>query len=143
MIILYAKEYDENEDFDKVFYKDRWIKEDLSQRKIKNGAKPLDQHLIISFSLKYKNYQQKVRNGQIERTQKIIDSGKYKQHPKNQNDPHRFISRTSATADGEICSEEVVYLNTEIIREEERYDGFYAVCTNLDGISVDEIVRIN
>lgn len=134
---------DETEDFNKIFYKDRWIKEDLSPKKIKNGAKPLEQHLIISFSLKYRNYQRKIRNGQIERAQKIIDSGKYKQRPKNQNDPHRFITRTQATKDGEICTEEVVYLNTETIQEEERYDGFYAVCTNLDDMSVDEIVRIN
>lgn len=136
-------EIDEGRDYDKVFYKDRWIKEDLSQRKIKNGAKPLEQHLIISFSPKYKNYQRKIRNGQIERAQQLIVSGNYKQRSKNQNDPHRFISRDKATQDGEICTEEIVCLNTDAIEEEERYDGFYAVCTNLDDMSVDEIVRIN
>lgn len=134
---------DETKDYDKIFYKDRWIKEDLSQRKIKSGAKPLEQHLIISFSPKYKNYQRKIRNGQIERAQQLIDSGKYKQRPKNQNDPHRFIFREKATKDGEICSEEIVYLDTEAIEKEELYDGFYAVCTNLDDMGVDEIVRIN
>ena len=137
------KELDESRDYDKIFYKDRWIKEDLSQRKIKSGAKPLEQHLVISFSLKYKNYQRKIRNGQVERAQQLIDSGTYKQRPKNQNDPHRFISRAQATEDGEICSKEIVSLNTAAIQEEERYDGFYAVCTNLDDMGVDEIVRIN
>lgn len=136
-------EIDENRDYDKIFYKDRWIKEDLSQRKIKSGAKPLEQHLVISFSPKYKNYQRKIRNGQIERAQQLINSGQYKQRPKNQNDPHRFISRETATKDGEVCTEELVYLNTYAIQEEERYDGFYAVCTNLDDMGVDEIVRIN
>ena len=136
-------EIDETRDYNKIFYKDRWIKEDLSQRKIKSGAKPLEQHLIISFSLKYKNYQRKIRNGQVERALQLIDSGNYKQRPKNQNDPHRFISRDKATRDGEICSEERVYLNTDAIQEEERYDGFYAVCTNLNDMGVDEIVRIN
>lgn len=134
---------DEARDYDRVFYKDRWIKEDLSNRTIKSGAKPLEQHLVISFSPKYKNYQRKIRNGQIERARQFIASGNYKQRPKNQNDPHRFISRNSATKDGEICSEELVYLNTDAIQEEERYDGFYAVCTNLDKMGVDEIVRIN
>lgn len=134
---------DEKEDYNKIFYKDRWIMEDLSQRKIKNGAKPLEQHLIVSFSLKYKNYQRKIRNGQIERAQQLIDSGKHKQRPKNQNDPHRFISREKVTADGELCEQEIVYLNTAAIQEEERYDGFYAVCTNLNDMSVNEIVRIN
>ena len=136
-------EIDEEADYHKVFYKDRWIKENLSQRKIKNGAKPLEQHLIVSFSPKYKNYQRKIRKGQIDRAQKLIDSGNYKQRPKNQNDPHRFIVREKATKDGEICSEELVYLDTDAILEEERYDGFYAVCTNLSDMSIDEIVRIN
>lgn len=134
---------DDTRDYDKVFYKDRWIKEDLSQRKIKNGAKPLEQHLIVSFSPKYKNYQRKIRNGQIERAQQLIERGNYKQRPKNQNDPHRFIYREKVTKDGEICSEEIVCLDTDAIREEERYDGFYAVCANLKDMGVDEIIRIN
>lgn len=136
-------EMDEAADYHKVFYKDRWIKEDLSKRKIKNGARPLEQHLIVSFSPKYKNYQRKIRKGQVDRAQKLIDNGNYKQRPKNQNDPHRFIVRGQATKDGEICSEELVYLDTDAILEEERYDGFYAVCTNLSDIGVDEIVKIN
>lgn len=134
---------DDTRDYDKVFYKDRWIKEDLSQRKIKNGAKPLEQHLIVSFSPKYKNYQRKIRNGQIERAQQLIERGNYKQRPKNQNDPHRFIYREKVTKDGEICSEEIVCLDADAIREEERYDGFYAVCANLKDMGVDEIIRIN
>ena len=136
-------EIDEEADYHKVFYKDRWIKEDLSQKEIKNGAKPLEQHLIVSFSPKYKNYQRKIRKGQIDRAQKLIDSGNYKQRPKNQNDPHRFIVREKVTKDGEICSEELVYLDTDAILEEERYDGFYAVCSNLSDMSVEEIVEIN
>ena len=136
-------EIDEEKDFHKGFYKDRWIKEDLSQKKIKSGAKPLEQHLIVSFSPKYKSYQRKIRNGQIERAQKLIDTGNYKQRPKNQNDPHRFIVREKVTKDGEICSEEVVCLNTDAIMEEERYDGFYAVCTNRNNMRVEEVVKIN
>lgn len=141
--IFHLNDIDEEKDYDKIFYKDRWIKEDLSQRKIKNGAKPLEQHLIVSFSPKYKNYQRKIRKGQIERAQQLIDRGNYKQRPKNQNDPHRFIYREKVTKDGEICSEEIVCLNTDAIQEEERYDGFYAVCANLKDMGVDEIIRIN
>jgi len=136
-------ELDEDIYRDAVFYKDRWIKEDLSVRKIKKGAKPLEQHLIVSFSLKYKNYQRRIRQGQIERAQDMISSGKYKQRPKNQNDPHRFIYRDNVSENGEVCDIEVPYLNTALIEEEERYDGFYAVCTNLDDMGIDEIIRIN
>ncbi len=136
-------EIDETKNYKNIFYKDRWIKEDLSQRKIKKGAQPLEQHLVVSFSPKYKAYQRKIRNGQVERARQLIDNGKYRQRPKSQNDPHRFITREKATKDGEVCSEEIVSLNADAIREEERYDGFYAVCTNLDDMSVEEIVRIN
>ena len=103
----------------------------------------MEQHLIVSFSVKYKNYQRKIRKGQVARAQKLIDSENYKQRPKNQNDPHRFIVREKATKDGEICSEELVYLDIDAIQEKERYDGFYAVCTNLNNMSIDEIVKLN
>lgn len=136
-------ELDGNEDYDKIFYKDRWIKEDLSGRKMQEGAKPLEQHLVVSFSPKYKNYQRQIRQGQIERAQELIKSGRYKQRPRNQNDPHRFIARDVMTEDGEACKKEVPYLNTAAIAEEEKYDGFYAVCTNLDGLGIDQIIRIN
>lgn len=137
------EEIDESKFYDKIFYKDRWIKEDLSGRKLKQGAKPLEQHLIVSYSPKYKNYQRKIRQGQIDRATTIINSGKYKQRPKNQNDPHRFIGREVMTEDGEACTKEVPYLNTDVIAEEERYDGFYAVCTNLDDMNVAEVIHIN
>ncbi len=133
----------ENEHYDKIFYKDRWIKEDLSGRKMREGAKPLEQHLIVSFSPKYKNYQRRIRQGQIDRAQELIKSGRYRQRPKNQNDPHRFIARNRMTEDGEVCAKEVPYLNTDVVAEEEKYDGFYAVCTNLDDAGIDQIIRIN
>ena len=129
--------------YNKIFYKDRWIKEDLSDRKIRQGAKPLEQHLIVSFSLKYLRYQRRIRQGQIDRAQQLIQSGNYKQRKKNQNDPHRFIGRQMVTSDGEVCTKEIPYLDESVIAEEERYDGFYAVCTNVDDMSVEEIVQIN
>lgn len=134
---------DPEKDYDKIFYKDRWIKEDLSQKKIKSGSKPLEQHLIVSFSLKYYQYQRKIRKRQIERAQQIIETNKGKTRPKNQNDPSRFIGKTPITSDGEICSENIVFLDTKVIENEEQYDGFYAVCTNLDDVRIDEVIRIN
>jgi hypothetical protein len=134
---------DEDIDLDRIFYKERWIKEDLSGRKLREGAKPLEQRLIVSFSLKYWNYQRKIRQGQIDRANELIKSGRYKQRPKNQNDPHRFIGKHPMTEDGEACTKEDVFLDENLIREEEKYDGFYAVCTNLENKSVSEIVRIN
>nr|WP_177201553.1 hypothetical protein [Butyrivibrio proteoclasticus] len=52
------------------------------------------------MSPKYKIYQRKIRQGQVDRAIAIINSGKYKQRPKNQNDPHRFIGKEVMTEDG-------------------------------------------
>jgi len=132
-----------DEDYDRVFYKDRWITEDISEKKRKSGTLPLEQHLVISFSLKYMRYQSKIRQGQIDRAEKLIESGRYKRNKKNANDPVRFIKEDAVTADGEICSERISYIDEAIIAEEARYDGFYAVCTNLDDMSVEDIVQVN
>lgn len=116
---------------DNCFFKERWIKE--------NG---LEQKLIVTYSIKYKNYQRQIRNSQIERAQKTLDTNPTKISKSNQNDYKRFIKKTSCTPDGEIADNEFYTLNTETIFAEEAYDGFYAVCTNLEG-SAQEIIRIN
>uniref|UniRef100_UPI001A8E0921 IS1634 family transposase n=1 Tax=Paradesulfitobacterium ferrireducens TaxID=2816476 RepID=UPI001A8E0921 len=116
---------------DKCFFKERWIKE--------NG---LEQKLIVTYSIKYKNYQRQIRNSQIERAQKLLNSNPTKISKSNQNDYKRFIKKTSCTSDGEIADKELYALNNETIIAEEAYDGFYAVCTNLEG-SAQEIIRIN
>ncbi|TEB07609.1 Transposase DDE domain protein [Pelotomaculum schinkii] len=116
---------------DKCFFKERWIKE--------NG---LEQKLIVTYSIKYKNYQRQIRNSQIERAQKLLDSNPTKISKSNQNDYERFIKKPSCTSDGEIADNELYALNNETIVAEEAYDGFYAVCTNLEG-SAQEIIQIN
>lgn len=136
-------ELDEDEDINKTFYKERWITEDVAPSIAKRGEKPLEQRFIVSFSLKYRNYKQKIRSSQIERADMLISSGQYKQRAKSQNDPHRFIRREIVSEYGEINQQEVAFLDTATIRNEAQYDGLYAVCTNLKNLSVDEIIRIN
>ncbi len=102
----------------------------------------MDETLIVTYSPKYKAYQRKIRNRQIERAEKIITTQRRMRKGKNQNDPMRFIKKTSVTPDGEIAEKQVYGLDVEQIQKEEIYDGFYAVITNLDG-DVSEIIRIN
>lgn len=102
----------------------------------------MDEILIVTYSPKYKAYQQKIRARQIERAEKIIDSPCKKRKGKNQNDPMRFVKKTSITSDGEIAEKKVYELDEEQVAKEEIYDGFYAVITNLEG-DVDEIIKIN
>ena len=134
---------DDEKDYDKTFYKEKWITEDISQKNRRQGNAPLEQRLIVTFSLKYRNYQRKVREDQISRARKIIDSGSSDRKGKNQNDPNRFIAVDAITEDGEVCAKKIPYLDETIISEEEKYDGFYAVCTNLENTPVSKIIQIN
>lgn len=102
----------------------------------------MDETLIVTYSPKYKAYQRKIRSRQIERAEKIIATPGRKRKGKNQNDPLRFITKTSITPDGEIAEKQIYGLNVEQIQKEEMYDGFYAVITNLEG-DVSEIIKIN
>ena len=98
---------------------------------------------IMTYSPKYRAYQAKIRQAQIERAMKMIGKGgKPKRNRKNPNDPARFIRTTAVTENGEAASEIFCELNQEIIDQEAMYDGFYAVTTDLDG-DVSEIIAIN
>ena len=124
-------ELDEDKCRDKIFYKQRWIKE--------NG---LEQKLIVTYSIKYRDYQRKIRAGQIERAQKLIETNPTKLKKANQNDYKRFILKTSFTNEGEIPQNDVYSINAETIANEEIFDGFYGVCTNLEDDAA-EIVKVN
>ena len=116
---------------DRTFFKARWIKE--------NG---LEQKLIVTYSLKYRNYQRQIRNSQIERAKVAIANKSFKLDKCNQNDFKRFIKKTNITKDGEVAEKKVLSLNTDTIQKEEKFDGFYGVCTNLDD-DPEEIIKVN
>ena len=116
---------------DKIFYKERWINED-----------GLEQRLIVTYSVKYQEYQKKIRNNQINRAKKIIDTNSIKLKKTNSNDPKRFIKTLNVTKDGELADKSIYSIDQNIIDEEAKYDGLYAVCTNLED-SVEDIIRVN
>ena len=116
---------------EEVYYKERWINE--------NG---LEQRLIVSYSPKYAAYQRNVRTSQIERAQKLINSSSSSIDRNRQNDPKRFIKSASVTKDGEIADKKVFSLNHDVIKNEEMFDGFYAVCTTLED-DISEIIKVN
>lgn len=114
-----------------TFYKERWIKED-----------GLEQKLIVTFSLKYKYYQQSIRERQVKRAEKMLNGNLSSLKKHHQNDCKRFIKKTGVTSDGEIADKEIYALDQSVIDEEARYDGFYAVCTNLSD-EPPKIAKIN
>ena len=120
----------------KIFYKQKLIEGYDEERDI-----TFDQTIIVTYSLKYKEYQQTVRNRQIEGARKLIKKPS-SADKRSQNDAKRFIKKTPFTNDGEIASRAMYELDEAAIAEESRYDGFYAVCTNLDDDPAD-IAKIN
>lgn len=107
--------------YNRIFYKERGVKED-----------DLTQNLIVTYSVKYRDYQRKVRSDQINRAQRTITSDPGKLKKINANDYRRFIKRERLGKDGEkIQGKEHFIIDSDQIAKEAAYDGFYAVCTNL------------
>ena len=109
-------------------------------QKVKSKA-TLKQKVIITFSRKMQEYQRTVRNRQIERAKRILANNDPEEIKKGPNDVKRFMKRKVQTASGEKAT--VTYeLDTEKIASEEKYDGYYAVATNLDD-DVKDILAIS
>lgn len=94
----------------------------------------LHQYIIVTFSRKMMEYQRTIRERQLERAKKLLrlkDPEKIKKGP---NDIRRFLKNTSSDTANYV-------LDMDKIHEEEKYDGFYAVATNLDD-SVKDILAV-
>ncbi len=131
-----SKLEDTPENRNRIYYKQMLVEGYDEERDI-----PFDQTLIVTYSLKYKDYQQTIRSRQIERARKFLDKPA-QADKRSQNDAKRFIKKTPFTNDGEIASKARYEIDEAAIEEEARYDGFYAVCTNLDDSPAD-IAKIN
>ena len=131
-----SKLEDSPEERKKIYYKQRFIEGYDEERDIS-----FDQNLIVTFSMKYKIYQQTIRNRQVERAIKYLNKPD-SVDKRSQNDARRFVTKTSLTKDGEVAETAVYELDEAAIAREAQYDGFYAVCTNLDD-DPPEIAKIN
>ncbi len=146
--IEYLKNMDKADEKNLFLYKDMAYKVinadkaiDLGlyeEKSLKNGkvkkAKAtgmLRQKVIITFSRKMMEYQRTIRNRQIERARKLAARNDPEEIKKGPNDVRRFIKRTAKTKSGEKAVIEYI-IDEEKIKEEERYDGYYTVATNLD-----------
>ena len=116
--------------YDTIFYKI-----------IPTETKSVKQDLIVTFCFKYFDYNRNIRNNQIERAKKYIENNQVTRKGKNQNDYKRFIQELKSTNDGEVAENTEYSINQTIIDEEEKYDGYYALTTNLIG-DINEILKI-
>lgn len=118
------------DDYDSLFYKE----EPYSGKKV-------EQRMIITYSPKYAAYQKQLREKQVDRARKMISAGKRKRQRKNPYDPARFIRKIAVTSEGEKAKLHY-YLDDEKIAEEEKFDGFYAVCTDLMEDAPGDIISV-
>ena len=108
---------------------------------IQTETKSVKQDLIATFSFKYFDYNRNIRNNQIERAKKAIETGNVARKGKNQNDYKRLINSLNSTDNGEVAENTTYSINQDVIDEEEKYDGYYSLTTNLIG-DVNEILKI-
>lgn len=120
-----------DDDADSLFYKE-----------IPYDGKKVCQRLIVTYSPKYAAYQKTLRAAQVARAEKMMDSGKWKKERRNPNDPARFLGKLAITDEGEAAKVHY-FLDVEKIAEEERYDGLYAVCTDLLDDPVRDILKVS
>ena len=113
-----------------TFYKEAWVYEGN-----------MDQKYIVTFSLKYMEYQRRIRNEQISRAEAALKDPNKRERTR-QSDYKRFIKKIPTTEDGELASRTQYDLDEQKILAEERFDGFYAVATNLNE-PAEAIIRIN
>lgn len=129
------EEIENNEDLRKKYY------DSLFYKIIQTETKSAKQDTIVTFCFKYFDYNRNIRNSQIERAKKNINLNNVTRKGKNQNDPNRFIEEINSTSNGEVANEKTYSINEDLIKEEEKYDGYYALSTNLTG-NIDDILKI-
>ena len=83
-----------------------------------------------------------IRDKQVERAQKMLDSGNTKKSRKNPSDPARFIGKMAVTKEGEAANIQH-YLDENKISEEAQYDRLYAVCTDLLDDEIGDILKVS
>lgn len=109
-------------------YEEKTLKNGRTKRVKATGI--LQQRLIVTFSRKMMEYQRTVRNRQIERARRLLSMNDPEEIKKGPNDVKRFMKRVTRTKSGEKTTIEYV-IDEAKIAEEEKYDGYYAVATNL------------
>lgn len=100
------------------------------------------ERLIVTYSIKYRDYMQTIRSRQVARAEKALKSGGIR-IKKNANDFRRFIKKENYTPQGEVAEKSRQYLDTDKIHEEAQYDGFYVLSTNLMDEEPSAIVAAN
>lgn len=144
-----------NEESSKIYY------ETVFYKIVQTETAHVVQDLIVTFQIKYRDYLRNVRNGQIERAKNKISSSKKGDKIKlsnNPNDYRRLIKEEVKTIENNKKNikednslnepkkkEKFSYsysIDNDVIKEEEKYDGYYGITTNLTG-DIKDILAIS
>lgn len=101
-----------------------------------------EERIIVTYSPKHARYQKNIRDAQVRRAQSMISERNFKKQRRNPNDPGRFIGRVSSTKEGEVADRDHYMLDEDRIAEEELYDGFYGISTDLLDDDVSDIIAV-
>ena len=136
--IYNLEEIEKNELLKNKYYNTIFYKE------IECETKSVKQTLIVTFSFKYQEYQHNLKTHQLQRARILVDEVNKKNKiakkkkdvetikiTKNQNDPKRFIKQINTTSTGEVAYNIEYIIDEEIYNNEEKYNGFYGITTNL------------
>lgn len=128
----------EKEYHDYTFYKEKWIVDEV---KVNGEKQTLSQRIIVTYSIKYRDYLRTIRNLQIARAESQLEKGVKAVERVHPNSPKRFYKRTSFTNDGEAADNVTYEIDREVVEQEEKFDGFYAVCTDLEDIAQEILLH--
>ena len=123
--------------YEKIFYKEKYIESYDEER-----GTEFNQTLLVTFSLKYRDYTAGIRRSQVERAIRAIEQGGGKLEKKNQNDFRRFVKTMNTTKSGEAATNRKYLIDEKAIEEEARFDGFYAVMHNLEETQTSDVLRV-
>ena len=123
--------------YETLFYKERWDPTPMST------GETLKQRIIVTFSFKYQEYLSCVRERQVARAAALLAKGQgATSKKKSPNDAKRYIKAEYVTPDGELAQTASYSLNQEMIDQEARFDGFYALCTDMHD-PAPAIIKLN
>ena len=133
--LLEETEKDREKNAGQIFYKQFYIEGYDKRRDIE-----FNQTLFVTFSLRYRDFQRHKRDGQVQKALEAIEGGSSRTEKVNAQDYRRFINRKATDQKG--GNVKIRYeINEEAVAEEARYDGFYAMETNLDD-DVETIMKV-
>lgn len=127
---------DREANYNKTFYKQKYIEGYDEDRDIQ-----FNQTLIVTYSIKYRDFLSHKRESQIQRALKAIEAGSSSLGKKNAHDYRRFVKKKATDKKGKDVK--ITYsLDEDAVAAEKKFDGFYAVETNLDD-DIHDILAIN